>query len=45
MVIVVVFPLAKLVIEEMDIVGNAVFIEELVELLFIDAVGPFDFAV
>jgi hypothetical protein len=38
MVIVVVLPLAKLVIEEVDIVGNAVFIQELIKLLFIDAV-------
>jgi hypothetical protein len=38
MVVVVVLPLAKLVIEQVDIVGNAVFIQELVKLLFIDAV-------
>jgi len=37
-VIVVVLPLAKLVIEQVDIVGNAVFIQELIKLLFIDAV-------
>jgi hypothetical protein len=37
-VIVIVLPLAKLVIEQVDIVGNAVFVQQLVELLFIDAV-------
>jgi hypothetical protein len=38
MVIVVVVPLAKLVIEQVDIVGNAVFLQELIKVLFIDAV-------
>jgi len=44
-VVVVVLPLAKLVIEQADIVGNAVFIEELIKLLFVDAVRPFNFAI
>jgi hypothetical protein len=38
MVIIVVFPLTKLVIKQVDIVGNAVFVRELVELLSIDTV-------
>ena len=37
MIIVIVFPLAKLVVEQVDIVGNAVFVEELIKLLLIDA--------
>jgi hypothetical protein len=36
-VIVVVLPLAKLVIEQVDVVGNPVLIQELVELLFVDS--------
>jgi hypothetical protein len=38
MVIIIVLPLAKLVIKQVDIVGNAVFVQELIELLFIDTV-------
>jgi hypothetical protein len=37
MVIVIVLPLAKLVVEQVDIVGNAVLVQELVELLFVDS--------
>jgi hypothetical protein len=37
-VIVVVLPLAKLVVEQLDIVGDAVLIQQLVELLFVHAV-------
>jgi hypothetical protein len=36
-VIVIVLPLAKLVVEQMYIVGNAVFVEEVIKLLLIDA--------
>lgn len=45
MVIVVVLPFPQLVIEQMDIVGNATVVKELIELLVIDAVGPLDFPV
>jgi hypothetical protein len=37
MVIVIVLSLAKLVVEQVYIVGNAVLVQELKELLFIDA--------
>src|SRR5436853_6660495 len=37
-VIVVVLPFAKLVIEQMDIVGDAVFVQQLVELLLVHSV-------
>ena len=37
MIIVIVLPLAKLVVEQAGIVGNAVFVQELIKLLFIDA--------
>jgi hypothetical protein len=37
-VIVVVLPFAKLVIEQADIVSDAIFVEQLVELLFVHAV-------
>ena len=36
-VIVIVLPFAKLVIEQMDVVADAVLVEQLVELLLIDA--------
>jgi len=38
MITIVVLPLSKLVIEQVDIVRNAVFVQELIELLLIDAV-------
>jgi len=38
MVIVVVLPLSKLLVEQVNIVGDAVFVEQLVELLVIDPV-------
>jgi hypothetical protein len=38
MVIVVVLPFAKLVIEKTDIVRDAVFVEQLVELLLVQTV-------
>jgi hypothetical protein len=38
MVIVVVLPLAKLVVEQMDVVADTTLIEELIELLVIDPV-------
>jgi hypothetical protein len=45
MVIVIVLPLAQLLIEQVDVVGDAVPIEELVELLVIHPVRALDFAV
>jgi hypothetical protein len=45
MVIVVVLPLAQLLVEQVDIVGDAVLVEELIELLVIDAVRPLDLAI
>lgn len=38
MVIVIVLPLPKLVVKQVDILCNAVLVEELVKLLLIDAV-------
>lgn len=38
MIIIVVPPLAKLVVEQVGIVGNAVFVQELIKLLLIDTV-------
>ena len=45
MVIVVILPLFELLVKEVNVVGNPVAIEELVELLVVDAMGPFDLAV
>jgi hypothetical protein len=42
-VIVVVLSLAQLLVEEVDVVRAAVLVQELVELLIVDAVRPFDF--
>jgi hypothetical protein len=36
MIVVIVLPLTQLVVKQVDIVGNAVFVQELVELLLID---------
>ena len=36
MIIVIVLPLPKLVVKQVDIGGNAVFVQELIELLLID---------
>ena len=44
-VIVVVLPLTQLLVEQMNIVGDPVLIQELVKLLVIDTVGAFDLAV
>jgi hypothetical protein len=38
MVIVIVLPFLKFVVEQVDVVADAVLVEELVELLLIDAV-------
>ena len=44
-VIVIVLPLFQLRVEEMNVVGDTVAIEELVELLVVDAMGSFDLPV
>src|SRR5215469_6241952 len=38
-------PLAQLLVEEVDVVADAAFVEQLVELLVVDAMRPFDFPV
>jgi hypothetical protein len=45
MVIVVVLPLTELLIEHMDVIGDAVPIERLAELLIIHAMRALDFTV
>ena len=44
-VIVVVLPLSQLLVEQVNVVGDAVLVEELVELLVVDPMRPFDLAV
>ena len=44
-VIVVVLPLAQLLVEQVDVVGDAVLVQELVELLVVDAVRALDLAI
>ena len=44
-VVVVILPLFQLRIEEVNVVGDAVLVEELVELLIVDTMGPLDLAV
>jgi len=43
--IVVVLPLAQLLVKQMNVVGDSVLVQELVELLVIDTVGAFHLAV
>jgi len=38
LVIVIVLPLAQFIVEEMNIVGDAVLVQELIELLVIDPI-------
>jgi hypothetical protein len=45
MVIVVVLPLTQFLIEQVDVIGDAVPVEELVELLVIDPMRTLDLAV
>jgi hypothetical protein len=45
MVIVVVLPLTQLLIEQVDVIRDAVPVEELVELLVVHPVRALDFAV
>ena len=44
-VIVIVLPLFELLVKQVDVVGDAVLVEELVELLVVDAVRPLDFPI
>ena len=44
-VIVVVLPLPQLLVEQVNVVGDAVLVEELVELLVVDPVRALDLAV
>ena len=44
-VIVVVLPLLELLVEEVDVIADAVTIEELIELLLVDSVRTLDFAI
>ena len=45
MIIVVVLPLPQLFVEQVDVVADAVLVEQLVELLGIDAMGALDLPV
>jgi hypothetical protein len=45
MIIVIVLPLTQLLVEQMDVVGDSLPIEQLVELLVIHPVRPLDLAV
>jgi hypothetical protein len=45
MVIVLILPFFQLLVEEVNVVRNPVAVEELIELLVVDAVGSFDLAV
>ena len=45
MVVVVVLPFAQLVVEQVDIVADAVPVEQLIELLVVDAMRALDLAV
>ena len=45
MVIVVILPLSQLVVEQVNVVRDAVTVEQLVELLVVDPVRPLDLAV
>jgi hypothetical protein len=44
-VIVVVLPLPQFVVEQVNVVGRAALVQELVELLVVDPMGAFDFAI
>ena len=45
MVIVIVLPLTQLVVEQVDVIRDAVLVQQLIELLVIDPMGSFDLAV
>ena len=44
-VIIVILPLPELLVEQVDVIGDAILVEELVELLVVDPVRPLDLAV
>ena len=44
-VVIVILPLPKLLVEQVNVIGDAVLVEELVELLVVDPVRPLDLAV
>ena len=45
MMIVIVLPFTQLVVEQVDVIGDSVLVQELVELLLIDPVRALDLAV
>ena len=45
MIVVVILPFTQFLVEQMDVVADAILIEQLVELLVVDAVRPLHFAV
>ena len=44
-VVIVILPLSEFLVEQVNVIGNAVLVEELVELLVVDPVLPLDLAV
>jgi hypothetical protein len=44
-VVIVILPLPELLVEQVNVIGNAVVVEELIELLVVDPVRPLDLAV
>ena len=44
-VVVIVLPLTQLLVEQVDVVADAVLVDELVELLVVDAMRALDFAI
>ena len=45
LVIVVILPLAQLVVEQVNVVGDAVLVQELIEVLVVETVRSFDLTV
>src|SRR5262245_21918521 len=45
MVIVIVLPLTQLLVEQMDVVADAVLVEQLIELLVVNAMRPLDLSI
>ena len=44
-VVIVILPLPELFVEQVNVIGDAVLVEELVELLVVDPMRPLDLAV
>jgi hypothetical protein len=44
-VVVIILPLPRLLVKEVDVVRDAILVQELIELLVVDAMRPFDLAV